>query len=73
MKKKGKKVKSEFRRELEAYARDGVVLYLDGVPSTPGKIEKAHLIAEDVTYMRDYVTGKDGKLSRLDFDSVKYS
>ena len=65
MKKKGKKVKSDFRRELEAYARDGVILYLDGVPST--------LIAEDVTYMRDYVTGKDGKLSRLDFDSVKHS
>lgn len=73
MKKKSKKAKSDFRRELEAYARDGVGLYLNGVPSTPREIEKAHRIAEDTSYMRDYITGEDGKLRRLEFDSVKQS
>ena len=71
MKKKSKKGKSDFRRELEAYERERISLYLDGLPNTPKEIEKAHRIAEDVSYMRDYVAGEDGRLRRLDFDSVK--
>lgn len=37
----------------------------------PKEIEKAHRIAEDVTYMRDYVRDSDGKLTRLEFGQVK--
>lgn len=71
MKKKRKKRKSDFRRELESYASEGIDLYLDGVPSTPGEIEKAHRIAEDTSYMRDYVIGEDGRICRLEFDSIR--
>lgn len=71
MKKKSKKQKGEFRRELDSYAREGVSLWLDGSPSSPKKIEKAHKIAEDVTYMRDYVQDGQGHLTRLEFGQVK--
>lgn len=70
-KKEGKKGKNNFRKELDAYARQGIPLWLDGSPSSPGEIEKAHQIAENVTYMRDYVQDGSGKLTRLEFGKVK--
>lgn len=71
MKKKSKKQKDDFRRELDGYASAGIPLWLDGIPSSPKKIEKAHKIAEDVTYMRDYVRDGQGNLTRLEFDQVR--
>lgn len=71
MKKKSKKLKDDFRRELESYVKDGVTLWLDGSPSTPKKIDKAHKMAEGASYMRDYVQDADGRLSRLEFDRIK--
>ena len=32
---------------------------------------KAHKIAEDISYMRDYVPDSYGRLLRLEFDAVK--
>lgn len=71
MVKKEKKENRRFRKELNAYAQIGVSLYLDGSPSTPRKIEKAHRVAEEHTYMRDYIADGKGKLIRLEFDTVK--
>ena len=71
MKKKSKKNKNPFLRELEFYKREGIPLQLNGVPSTPKKIAKAHKIAEDITYMRDYVRDSQGRLTSLGFDPVK--
>lgn len=73
MKKKSKKLKKDFRRELEGYAKEGISLWLDGFPSTPKEIEKAHRVAEEITYMRDYVQDEQGRLTRLEFDPVKDS
>lgn len=44
---------------------------LNGVPSTPKKIAKAHKVAEDITYMRDYVRDSQGRLTSLGFDPVR--
>ena len=71
MKKKSKKQMDHFRKELDFYASEGIPLWLNGLPSTPKEIEKAHKVAEDVTYMRDYVRDSSGRLTRLEFDSVK--
>ena len=71
MKKKSKKGKDDFRRELDSYAKQGIPLWLDGSPSTPGEIVKAHKIAESATYMRDYVEDQEGNLERLEFGKVK--
>ena len=71
MKKKSKKQMDRVRKELDFYASEGIPLWLNGMPSTPKEIEKAHKVAEDVTYMRDYVRDSSGRLTRLEFDSVK--
>lgn len=71
MKKKSKKGKDDFRRELDSYAKQGIPLWLDGSPSMPGEIVKAHKIAENATYMRDYVEDQEGNLERLEFGKVK--
>ena len=66
-----KKQKDDFRKELDAYQAQGSPLWLDGEPSSPKEIWKAHKIAEDVSYMRDYVPDPEGRLLRLEFDAVK--
>ena len=50
--KKNKKQKDDFRKELDAYQAQGISLWLDGEPSSPKEIWKAHKIAEDISYMR---------------------
>ena len=40
-------------------------------PADPKEIWKAHKIAEDISYMRDYVPDSYGRLLRLEFDAVK--
>lgn len=71
MKKKCKKQKQNLRKELDLYANAGIDLWLDGNPSTPKKIEKAHRVSEEGTYMRDYVQDSQGHLTRIGFDSIK--
>ena len=66
-----KKEKEELRCELDLYQQQGVELWLDGQPSTPKSILKAHKIAEDGVYMRDYVRGKTGEVEHVSFDLVK--
>lgn len=69
--KKNKKQKDDFRKELDAYQAQGISLWLYGEPSSPKEIWKAHKIAEDISYMRDYVPDSYGRLLRLEFDAVK--
>lgn len=71
MKKKYKDQKGVLRKELDSYAAEGIDLWLDGSPNTPKKIEKAIRIAEEGTYMRDYVLDEDGRLVRVAFDAVR--
>ena len=40
--KKNKKQKDDFRKELDAYQAQGISLWLDGEPSSPKEIWKAH-------------------------------
>lgn len=52
---KNKKQKDDFRKELDAYQAQGIPLWADGRAGSPKEIWKAHKIAEDISYMRDYV------------------
>lgn len=60
-----------LRTELEIYKEQGVELWLDGLPSTPKSIIKAHRIAEEGTYMRDYVQNENGEVSGIHFNLVQ--
>ncbi|MGI6007559.1 MAG: hypothetical protein ACOX8E_08740 [Ruminococcus sp.] len=71
MSKKKKKKDHALRRELDTYARQGILLCLDGQPSTPKEIEKACSVAEKGTYMRDYIQNERGELEKLEFDLIK--
>lgn len=46
-------------------------MWLDGHPSTPKEIAKAHKLAENGVYMRDYVENEKGEIAKLKFDFVK--
>lgn len=69
--KKEKKAERDFRKELDSYVREGIPLWLNGLPSSPKKIVKAHRLADESTYMRDYVRDENGRLTRLEFGEVK--
>lgn len=71
MKKVQKKETSALRTELENYRKQGVELWLDGRPSTPRTITRAHMIAEEGSYMRDYIQSEDGKVSGIHFNLVR--
>lgn len=57
-------------KELKLYRDQGVLLYLNGEPSTPKNIAKACQIAEGGNYMRDYISDEKGRIARVDFDFV---
>lgn len=71
MKRDKKEQRDSFRRELDEYAQSGISLWLNGRPSTPERICRAHRVAENVSYMRDYVRDDSGMITRLEFDSVR--
>ena len=66
-----RKSKKPLKKELKSYQEAGVALWLDGQPSTPKKIAKAHKIAEDGVYMRDYVEDEKGERKGIKFDFIK--
>lgn len=66
-----RKLDKPLKKELESYQEAGVALWLDGRPSTPKKIAKAHKIAEDGVYMRDYVEDEKGEIKGIKFDFIK--
>ncbi|MCH1981889.1 hypothetical protein MCG98_04795 [Ruminococcus sp. OA3] len=70
MGKKKKKKDETLLNELKAYQAQGVLLMLNGRPSTPKAIMKAHCIAEDGAYMRDYVQNEEGRVETLQFDLI---
>lgn len=58
--------------ELQSIADQGIMLFLDGNPSTPEHVLHALCAAEDVSYMRDYVYDEErkGVLRELRFDKL---
>lgn len=60
-----------LKKELKSYRAQGVQLYLDGVPSSPKRIAKACMLAEDCGYMRDYTEDEYGRISEVNFHYIK--
>ena len=70
----GEKLKKNAKHEslksrLEKMEREGVKLYLNGVPSTTDYIIE-NCVREDTVYMPDYVTDKNGKLKEIRYDLI---
>ncbi len=56
--------------ELTDYEEKGVDILLDGLPASPLQIVQAHIMREDVIYMRDYVLNDKGDVKELCFYNV---
>ncbi len=56
--------------ELMRYERSGVDILLNGCPASPLQIVQAHILREDVVYMRDYQMDGEGDVKKLGFHSV---
>ncbi len=60
-----------MKQELKDFDQQGVELWLDGNISSPKKIVKACRLAEEGSYMRDYVANEKGAICEIRFDLVK--
>ena len=64
------KAKALFE-ELTEFEKKGVYISLDGLPASPMQIVQAHIMREDVSYMRDYVMNEKGDIKGLGFHNIK--
>ena len=58
-------------KELTGYEKRKVDLRMNGIPASPMQIVQAHMIREDIAYMRDYVLNDKGDIKELWFDSIE--
>ncbi len=58
-----------LRSSLENIAKEGVFLYLEDRLSSPDEIYR-QCIAEDATYMADYIMDEIGQLKELRYNKV---
>ncbi len=66
--------KEEFRdlfMELTKYEKQKIDLGINGIPASPMQIVQAHLMCEDMVYMRDYELDEEGNIKALWFDKVE--
>ena len=57
--------------ELTEFEKNGVYISLNGLPASPMQIVQAHIMREDVSYMRDYVMNEKGDIKGLGFHKIK--
>lgn len=65
----GGKYKDLFA-ELTEYEKQGIDISIEGSPASPMQIVSAHLLREELVYMRDYITDENGRLTELSFDKI---
>ncbi len=61
---------SALMAELQNYEQMGISIWLDGRPSSPGRVCRALRVREESSFMRDYVF-HEGDLAEVRFDRVK--
>lgn len=59
--------------ELEKYEDSGVSIKLDDYPASPMQVVTAHMVKENIDYMRDYVWDESGHMKELAFYTVTES
>lgn len=57
--------------ELSDFERKGVEISLDGLPASPMQIVQAHIMRENITYMRDYIMNEEGDIKSVSFQIIK--
>lgn len=62
--------KEQLFIELENIQDRGIMIYIEGVKSTPKTVSELVCVQEESSYMRDYVY-REGVLAELHFDKVQ--
>ena len=57
--------------ELSDYEKKGVDISLDGWPASPMQIVQAHIMRENIIYMRDYIMNEKGDIKSVSFQNIK--
>ena len=60
----------KLESELETYQSCGISLLLEGRESSPASIVNACMVAENGTYMRDYIQDERGMFDTINFNFV---
>lgn len=60
---------SSLKKQLEKWEDAGIRLYLDGTPTSSESIEKK-CVNEDMLYMPDYITDKEGKIKEIRYNKI---
>ncbi|HCT89825.1 MAG TPA: hypothetical protein DF613_00355 [Lachnospiraceae bacterium] len=71
MKKKENVNKKQLKSELKLYEKQGVILKLEDQKMSPKEIARACYVAEEGSYMRDYVCDEGGELKMLCFNLIR--
>lgn len=61
----------ELFAELTGYERKGIGISLNGLAASPMQVVQAHILRDNVTYMRDYVMDEVGDIKELCFTDVE--
>lgn len=60
----------ELFTELEKYEEKGVPIMMEGEKASPMQVITAHMVREDMAYMRDYEFETDGSVKEVYFNHV---
>ena len=66
-----KQYAEELFTELSDFERKGVDISLNGWPASPMQIVQAHIMRENIIYMRDYIMNERGDIKGVCFQNVK--
>ncbi len=62
--------KEELIDRLSFLERNGVAIYMDGLPASPVDIAECCCLREESTYMPDYVLSDRGELMQVRYDPI---
>ena len=60
---------ASLKEQLEKWEDAGIRLYLDGTPNSSESIEK-NCVNEDMLYMPDYITDKEGRIKEIRYNKI---
>ena len=60
---------ASLKEQLEKWEDAGIRLYLDGTPTSSEK-KKKNCVNEDMLYMPDYITDKEGRIKEIRYNKI---
>ena len=60
---------ASLKEQLEKWEDAGIRLYLDGTPTSSESIEK-NWVNENLLYMPDYITDKEGRIKEIRYNKI---